>query len=875
MKALHLHTSLENLSRRLRHFGVRHTLYNLIYVVLYAAFIASCSTTSHLPDGEVLYTGVSHIEQHKVDTLDEKVKSVVATALEVAPNSAFLGSAYRQSFMPFGLWIYNGLYTEKEHGLRHWIWSHFKSDPTLVSQVNPALRAKAAEAALKDEGYFDASVGFDTVYESDDHRKAKIAYDVTFQHHARLGSVTYMQGRDARVDSIVRHTLVQGKLHPGDRFSAANLEAEKQRIAAALQDSGYFFFQPDHVRFLGDSTSHDNTVNLRVLVGAGADAKALAPCTIDSVHYKLDMGAGLKSQNYDTLRYVTVGYSGPQQIHTKTLRRSLGFRRHALYNPDRITLARTLLSRLNTFRYTTTEFQVLHAAGDTIGRSQLAILNPDKETFGSEIASLGSELDALQAPLLFDTTSLRLNINATFDYPWQGTTEVGCVYKDNQQAGPGVTFTAMRRNLWGGGEKLTFTLDGSYEWNTGKGSSSGDGLVNSYEFGAKVALSVPRLQLPHLFQPNRERPVSSNYSVSFDWMRRAGLFEMIKASGAIEYSFSFNKRNTLTFTPLKLSYVSIPKWSDKFEKIVDERSSLRHAFEDQFIPQMQVAWTYDNASDGSSRPSSQYINVTLAEAGGLTDLAMGTFGSHREQGERQLFYQPFSQFVKGTFEVRNLWRITSRLNLASRLLGGIAYAYGNSEELPYSETFFIGGPNSLRGFSVRGVGPGSTMYYDALSSQYDYLERYGDIKLEGNLELRFPIAGSLYGALFLDAGNIWQHKSVDIYSDWEFDYETMYREICELEGVDEIEGCSPEKLKDLMEAIVAVYNDGRTMQGNFFKQLALNTGLGFRLDLGMLVLRFDIGVPLHNPNSVNRDYFNCTSRFFKNLGYNLAVGYPF
>lgn len=754
----------------------------------------------------MLYTGVHHIDHHRADTVDAQVQEAVAAALEVQPNSAFLGSAYRMSLMPLGLWVYNGLYTDRDKGFRHWLWQHFKSDPTLVSQVNPRLRAQAAVASLRDEGYFYSTVDYDTIYHPTDSLRARIAYDVTYRHQSRLGQITWMPSRSARVDSIVQHTRHLSQLHTGDRFSSSSLEAERQRIVKTLHDSGYFFFSSDHIRFVGDTLRQPSTVDLRILIGVGADVRALSPCTIDSVHYRLDHGVGLRSQNHDTLGFMTIGYNGPRTIKPRYLRRSLGFRRHALYSPDRIQLAKTLIGRLNVFKYSTTEFELLRPAAS-----------------------------------LTDTTSLRLGIAATYAMPWSGTTEVGCVYKDNDHFGPSATLSATRRNLWGGGEQLAFQLSGSYEWFVGRTLSSES--LNSYELGAKTSITVPRLQLPHMFHPSREKPISSVYSVSLDWTRRGGLFEMIRASAGVEYNFSLDEVNTLTFSPLRLSYVSLMRKSDGFEVMMEQYPSLDHSFEDQFIPQLQVGWTYDNASRKVGHRTRQYFSVTLSEAGGLTDLAMGQWGSHRKQGERQLFFQRFSQFLKATAEFRNLHRLTSRLTLASRLQGGIGYAYGNSDRMPYSEQFFIGGPNSLRGFSVRGIGPGSCTFYSYGNYAYNYLNRVGDLKLEGNVELRFPLVGSLHGALFADAGNVWRLRS------------SATSQMGTVEGV--------------------LPTDGEQLDARFLKQLAVDAGAGLRLDLGMLVLRFDVGVPLHNPNSLNTQYFNCTHRLLHNLGYNLAVGYPF
>lgn len=778
----------------------------LCLLPLTLCLLVSCSITSHLPEGEVLYTGVSHINHHLVDTLDDAVREIIANNLEVAPNSAFLGSAYHMAPLPIGLWFYNGLYPKKDKGFRHWLWIHFKSDPTLLSAVNPRLRAQACEAALKDEGYFDASVTWDTVYFQRDSLKARLSYDVKYEHHSHFGHISYIRSREPRIDSILHHTLDKTLLHEGDRFSASKLVAEQERITATLRDSGYFFFKPDFIRFAADSTRQPNVVDLRVLIGIGADTKALSPCTIDSVHYKLDYGFGLKSQHADTLRFLTVGYSGKQLVKTRYLRRALGFRRRARYSPDRIALCKTLISRLNVFKYTTTEFQMLYEANDSSG-------------------------------IVADTTRMRLLIHATYAQPWQGTTEVGCVYKDNEQMGPGVTLMAMRRNLFGGGEKLSFQLDGAYEWNTRQHSTTGNGLVNSFELGGRVSLAVPRLQIPRFFRPERENPVYSSYSISYDWMRRSGLFEMLKASSSVEYGFSINKSNTFAVTPLKLTYTSTVRKTADFTSLMSRYPGLKHSFEDMFIPQVQLSWTFDNNLTTTNRASTQYLNVTLAEAGGLCDVFTGKFGSHRTQGERQLFFERFSQFLKATAEFRSLYRISDKLTLASRLQGGVGYAYGNSSAMPYSEQFFIGGPNSLRGFSVRGVGPGNYFVEGMESSPYDYLNRVGNIKFEGNMELRFPLVGSLNGALFVDAGNVWL-------------------------------------IEDELSLETEKTHGSKMLNRNFAEQLALDAGLGFRLDMGMLVLRLDVGVPLHDPMS-GGSYFNCRNNFLGNLGWNLAVGYPF
>lgn len=782
---------------------ITRRLWPLALVHLMLGMLVSCSVTAHLPDNDLLYTGVDRIERHMADTVDALVDEAMALTLEVPPASSLLGSAYHMSPLPLGLWAYNAFFPTRDKGLRHWLWSTLKTDPKLLSQVNPRLRAQAAEAILKDEGYFDAEVSFDTIYNLKDSLRAKLAYRVDFNHHSRLGSITHMPSASPRVDSIIIRSLHASLLHTGDRFSASHLEEEKNRLSATLRQAGYFFYQPDYVRYLGDSTLAPNTVSLRVLTDVNGDLKALRPCVIDSVFYHLDFGYGMKLQNFVNRGFMTIGYNGQQTVKTKYLRRALGFRKGTLYQPEIAERVKTNLSRLNAFQYATTEFQVL---------------NP--------------ELDVSVPDPALDTLRLLLRIHAVNNTPWSGSTEVGVVYKDNEQIGPGVTLTAQRRNLFGGGEVFGGEVTGSYEWSTGVGRNQ-QGTLNSFEFGTKLTYSIPRLPLQHRLGVNRQSPVSSRYSLSVDWMRRGGLFEMVKSSASMDYSFSMGDCHSFTFTPLRLTYVRTLHQTARFDSIVSSNEALQRSLENQFIPQMQFSWVYDNASRRKSDPSQQYLRVSVAEAGGLLDLLSGMWGTHTRQGERQLWDQRFSQFVKATAEFSNTLILTPKSSVVARLLAGAGYAYGNSSTLPYSEQFYIGGPNSLRGFSARSIGPGTSQLMGLSNAQGTHSRLYsvGDYKLEANIEYRFPLTGSLFGALFADAGNIWK-----------FDNGLVY--IAE------------------------------TMQDNLFTELALDCGAGLRLDLGMLVVRFDVGVPLHDPNSPG-SYFNCRHAFFSQLGYNLAVGYPF
>ena len=166
----------------------------------------------------------------------------------------------------------------------------------------------------------------------------------------------------------------------------------------------------------------------------------------------------------------------------------------------------------------------------------------------------------------------------------------------------------------------------------------------------------------------------------------------------------------------------------------------------------------------------------------------------------------------------------------SRVAVGAAHAYGNSTQVPYAEQFYCGGANSVRAFTVRSIGPGS--YHDPALDD-TYFDQTGTFKFEANVEYRFPIAGPLHGALFLDAGNVWLLKD------------------------------DPQR------------PGGQLKASTFLNDIALGTGAGLRFDIGMLVVRGDLGIGIHAPYDTGRSgYYNMTS-FGKSLAFHLAIGYPF
>ena len=247
----------------------------------------------------------------------------------------------------------------------------------------------------------------------------------------------------------------------------------------------------------------------------------------------------------------------------------------------------------------------------------------------------------------------------------------------------------------------------------------------------------------------------------------------------------------------------------------------------QFIPKMKYTYTYTSPLKYKN-PIVWESSVT--ESGNILSLLYKAVGQKFNEKGKDLFGNPYAQFLKITSDLRKTWKITDKSQLVGRVSAGIIFTYGNSSVAPYSEQFYIGGANSIRAFTVRSVGPGK---YLAPLSNYSYLDQTGDLKFEANLEYRFNIFGNLYGAAFLDSGNIWLIKDDS-------------------------------------------NKEGATFQPkNFFQELATGTGVGIRYDMEFLVLRLDWGIAIHVPYETTKSgYYNIPS-FKDGQGLHFAIGYPF
>lgn len=758
-------------------------VFNAVAAALAVAVVAGCSTTRRLPAGEVLYTGVKKVEISAPDGMEvpSDVADELKGAVAVKPNNPLFGSVSYRTPFPIGLWVYNN-WSNPPKGLKHWLYEKLVAEPVLVSDVRPEVRVKMMDEILDNNGYFMGGASYELV-KGKNKKKAKILYRVTTGPEYMLDSIILPADSchlTHVIDSVARRIKY---LKPGVRYSSDSLSTVRTRIANSLRNRGYYFFRPEYIEYLADSTINPRHIALKMKLASNIPAFALKRYRTGKVTTYIYRNEGGGTPDTIHTRVGDVVQMKPSRLRTKVIPENVAFRPGKYFSVRDMDRTQTYLSRLSIFNAINIE------------------VTPDT---------------ASTEPLL------DVDIACTFDRPLEASIEVNASSKSNSYLGPGVILGVTNRNVFGGGEQLSVNLTGAYEWQTGRNRSS---VFNSYEVGLNASLAFPRLLAPKFIPRLRRAANWTRVSLGADLLNRPHYFKMAQFNASFGYDWRSKRYIANNLTVFKLTYTNLMHTTHAFDSIMDANPAIAQSFKSQFIPQMSYSMVYDRAMN---RNNTINIQATVTEAGNVFWALWEACG---KKGEKELFGNPFSQFIKGTAQVVYGRRLGGSHWLMSRVMVGAAHAYGNSSQVPYSEQFYCGGANSVRAFTVRSLGPGS--YHTPGKSANDYFDQTGTFKFEANIEYRFPILGPLHGAVFMDAGNVWLLKD------------------------------DPQRPGGTLKA------------SSFLRELALGTGAGLRFDIGMLVVRADLGIGIHAPYDTGRSgYYNMTS--FKNsLAFHLAIGYPF
>lgn len=784
----------------------------IIVLILAALLLDACSTTSGIPEGEQLYTGMKPTRYvdyddnaHFRSTRDE-----LDVVLATKPNAALLGSSSVRSPFPIGLWIWNA-FNPMNTAFSRWMVKAFGSQPVLMSYANPALHKSVGEATLQKRGYFHGAISYDMIPQKN-RKKMKMQYTVDMGPLWRYDSIEYVNF-PSEADSLIRSDSANAVIHNGDPFNIETLENERKRISRLLRNNGYYYYDKSNAAYMADTVSSPGRVLLKLQMADSLQDAAMRKWYIGNITVNFHRQMLDSTGNSRRFGHYRVNFNGRKPpLKLGVILNDLQLRHGDLYSAEKDEQSKTKVNALSIF--TNTRFTY----------------TPQDSTS--------------------DCDTLNMGVDVTFDKPYDFYIEAYGKGKTSGKYGPEVIVGMTKQNAFRAAELLNVRLHGSYEWQTGHKDEGSSSKINSYEYGAEASLEFPRIVNPFRV-PIRKRiermrrkgikptwrrqsyydAPSTTLKASFDVLNRATFFKRHVVSGELTYQWQTSEQSTFSLSPLILTYEYMQSRTAKFIELEDSMPYLKTSMADQFIPKASFSYKYSSPATYRS-PITWW--TTVSESANLLSAGYMCFGQKWGDNGKKMFKNPYAQFFKIETNFTKLWALSEKNSIAAHLNAGVIYSYGNSREAPYSEQFYVGGANSIRAFNVRSIGPGR---YRSAIKNYSYIEQTGDVKFLANLEFRPHLLGDLYGAVFIDAGNVW----------------TLHKDNPE-DGV--------------------VREGGQFKFKNILNEMALGTGIGLRYDLGYFIVRLDWGIGLHVPYADKHGFYNVDS--FKDAqALNLAIGLPF
>lgn len=758
----------------------------LIIAVIIAILTVSCSGTKHIPKGEKLYTGASvTIKSRSGESIKDhrSFESGIGSGIRPEPNGRFLFI-----FRPRLVIYYSVDSIKKDKGFKYWLKYKVGEAPVLLSSVDPSRTADLIANKMNNMGFFDARV--DPVIHNSE-KTASVEYIVTTTEPYTINSVRFPTG-NWELYKQVANTAKGTLLKKGERFDLDLLKRERLRIDSVMKQSGYFYFSPEYLLFKVDSTAGAvRSVDILVDVKLSLPHEATVPYTIQDIYVYPNYSAVKDSlaPKADTIVWNGYKYITPDSMfRPKAILRAIALQPGKIYNRSDHDFTLSRLTELGVFKFVNVEFE---------------------------------EVDYLA-----DSGRLACHIYLMPAYKRSTRLELQAVTKSNNFAGPVLTASYRDRNLFKGAELFVLGLNTSYEAQFQKKQRS----YNAYEFGISTELYFPRFVSPvHIRRESRLYMPRTQVLLEASQVSRMDLFTVNSFKFITGYTWQESQEKRHELNPISINYLQLTQSTLQFQELLASNLQLQNSYREQFTIGGTYSFVYNTQASGMRRKIDYFFNGNINLSGNTVSLLERVTG----QDFNKMFGAPYSQYAKIEADYRYYYRTTPHTRIATRAFAGVGIPYGNSTVLPFIEQYFSGGPNSIRAFSARSLGPGSFRPDpDSISS---FTGTAGDMRLEGSAEFRFDIIGFFKGAVFVDAGNIWLMNKDPKIPGGEF---------------------NPQR---------------------FLNDIAIGAGVGLRLDISFFVLRFDVATPLKTPyeTTVTNNTEGQSNGLGSSLVLNVALGYPF
>lgn len=765
----------------------------LYTILLYLALsLASCSATKFVPDGSYL------LDEVKIHTDNKEIKpSDMRLYVRQNPNSKWFSTIKTQ------LYVYNWSGRDSTKWFNRFL--RKIGDAPVIYNESDAIRSQEEIAkAVQNLGYMGASVKRTTKTKK---KKLKLFYEITSGKPYIVRTLKY-DISDKKIAEYLRNDSTQSMLREGMLFDVNVLDAERQRITDYLLCNGYYKFNKDYITYTADTARNTHQVDLTLHLlpyktYVGDTPKEHFQYKINKINFITDydvlQSSALSSiEINDSLHYngFPIYYKDKLYLRPKVLVDNLRFASGDLYDERNVQKTYTYFERLSALKYTNIRFFETQN-GDSTQLNCYVMLTKSKHK------SISFELE--------------------------GTNSAG-------DLGAAASVSFQHRNLFRGSETFMIKFRGAYE--AISGLQPGYKNHNYTEYGVETSINFPNFLFPFLTSDFKRRiKATTEFGLQYNYQLRPEFSRTI-ASASWSYKWMQKQKIQHRIDLLDISYLYLPWISSQFQEDYINKDKdnyiLKYNYENRLIVRMGYNYSYNSAGgalvNNTITTNSYSIRAGFESAGNiLYGISKMINMRKNKDGEYAILGIPYAQYLKGDFDFAKNIIIDHRNSLAFHAGIGIAVPYGNAKVVPFEKRYFSGGANSVRGWSVRNLGPGS------FAGDGNFMNQSGDIKLDASIEYRTRLFWKFRGAAFIDAGNIWTIR----------EYENQPGGVFEFD--------------------------------KFYKQIAVAYGLGLRLDLDFFVLRFDGGMKAINPKykKAKERYPIIHPRFSRDFAFHFAVGYPF
>lgn len=767
----------------------------IIFILFIASFMSACSSTKYVGKEEFLLERVNvKVDDHHVNRTELK------RTVRQKTNTRILGASR------FHLWMYNLSGRNESKNINKWL-RRIGEAPVIYSPFLTEQSTERMKSYLMNKGYYDAEITDTAVFKR---RKAFVTYRVKAGPLTTVNHISFKNRTQNNVNRIAEQSGLQETyyrdtvstlLHTGMPLDMDVLDQERDRITQMLREKGYFNFSKQFIQFFADSSTVDNqrVADLFVrIVENTVDTTVYKRYFVQDIVIDFDYDPLLNVNRTDTL-INTLLYDGYRiyyreklKIRPKVITETIQIHRMELYNVQQVLETYTRLQALNLFRFINIEFREIEGEGEVKALNCIVQLTPLKRQ--------------------------------SYNVFVEGTNTSG-------NFGVGGNFVYSHRNLFKGGENFSVGVWGTLK----KEQLEEKKIFNTHELGAEVKFVTPQFWLPLFRMPNFRRDYAPKTSISIAYSyENTPYYTRSVANARFGYLWrKADKKWRYNVDVVDLNYVWMKNIDQDFLDTL-KNEYIKSAYKDHMILSAVFTGVYTDQLIGSTASSYNYFRMNLESSGNFL-WAIDRLSGRKRKGSivDDAYYTwlgvQYAQFIKADAEYRYNWQINKANTLVWRFFIGCGYPYGNMKVMPFEESYYSGGANDQRAWQVRTLGPGS------FQAENGYPNSVGDFKLAANMEYRFKLFWLLEGALFVDAGNVWNISRKE-------------------------------------------NRQGTKLTAGFLEQIAIGTGAGLRINANYFLLRFDWGFKVKDPaQSKGKRFvlFDKTAGGFKHSVFNIAIGYPF